>query len=170
MISYKLLLFALIIASTCGVMLFAAIDDAGYPAIPLPGYDTVSITFRTSENGDVSLTAYHANTLVKKFMGLGNQTSLPRDKGMVFTFDSVDSRTVGMRWMEFPIDIIFVSDDGVVNTVVTLSEPQSLVESSVLYETVECEAKYIIEVNAGWTKENNITHGTEVHIDDSVSV
>lgn len=125
---------------------------------------TVTVTFHTRT--PVTLSVYCADTLWKKIVGLGNMDSLPTDKGLLFEFSSGGPHTIGMRLMNFPIDVIFISDSGTVTDVTTLTAPDSKLLSVLFHDTVEQHGKYVIEVNAGWADNYDITPGTDVSIPD----
>lgn len=94
--------------------------------------------------------------------GLSGRQSLEKDKGMLFVYDEPGRYTFWMKGMKFPLDLIWIRDDKVVDfdlNVPIVKNGQKLPEYMPLNEV-----NYVLEVNAGFVKEHGIKQGDEVKI------
>ena len=92
--------------------------------------------------------------------GLMFRESLPSDRGMLFVFDDEKPRTFWMKNTLIPLDMIFMDGN---MTVVHVAEAYPC-------EVDPCEtyssppAMYVLEVNKGLSKENNIVIGSRAYL------
>lgn len=93
-----------------------------------------------------------------KKLGLMFRQYLNMDEGMLFTFKYGDN-SVWMKNTYIPLDVIFLDHDYNVIGFVEDTVPLSL-------ETVKINKKsnYIIEVNAGWIRKNNLKIGNKMNL------
>lgn len=89
----------------------------------------------------------------EKIKGLMYREYLPQNTGMLFIFDSEDSRSFWMKNTQIPLDIAFIGEDLIIKKIDQL-DPVN--DRSVEY------AKYVLEVNMGWFSRNGITEGAKV--------
>ena len=102
-----------------------------------------------------------------RIRGLMFQEELPYDQGMLFVFDKPDNRSMWMLNMQFPIDIIWFDVSGDV-THIEKNVPPCLTT----IEVVTCRengvsgdnAKYVLEVTAGFVDNFNITENSKMEI------
>ncbi len=117
------------------------------PALP-------SVVFHAVK-GDVSVSVEIADSPEEWGRGLMFRESL--DGGMLFVFPDEKERVFWMKNTKIPLDIIFISSDMRVVSIVTAvpctEDPCSTYPSKV-------PAKYVVEVNAGFADKNGITEGT----------
>lgn len=102
-----------------------------------------------------------ANDDYKRFYGLMFRDKLEDNKGMLFIFDNEDKHSFWMKNMKFSLDIIWINKN---NKIVDI-------KNNVLPCNKNCDslvpkdsAKYVFEVNAGFTDKNNINIGDKVKI------
>jgi uncharacterized membrane protein (UPF0127 family) len=98
-----------------------------------------------------------ARTTEQRITGLMYRRAMPRNQGMLFTFDTDQ---VVMMWMKntyIPLDMIFLDRAGVVTSVVTDAVPfsEAIISSGRISAAV-------IEVNAGVARELGVTEGAVV--------
>lgn len=86
-------------------------------------------------------------------LGLSGRDSLPEGEGMLFVFPDSAEHFFWMKDMKFSIDIIWISEDGQVVYVKENATPESF---PAVFRP-ERNAKYVLEVNAGFAKKNKIT-------------
>jgi uncharacterized membrane protein (UPF0127 family) len=87
--------------------------------------------------------------------------SLDINSGMLFIFDEVAEQSFHMRETKIPLDIAFITEEGIIESIKKL-EPFD--ESSVASNgDVLCA----LEVNRGWFAENNVEVGDEIDIDEA---
>ena len=83
-------------------------------------------------------------------LGLSFRTHLSSNRGMIFVFPDETNRIFHMRNMKFPLDIIFIGADKRVKWIIENAQPNN--ERLVSLRP----SKYVLEVNAGDVKKNNI--------------
>ena len=99
--------------------------------------------------------------------GLMFHDELPFDQGMLFVFDQPGIRPMWMLSMQFSLDIIWFDEDLHV-TAIEKNVPPCLT----VIEVVTCRengvsgnnAKYVLEVNAGFVDEFNITENSRLKL------
>ncbi len=79
---------------------------------------------------------------------------------MLFVFDKPDIYSFWMKDMLFPIDMIWISEDGKVVYIERDARPESYPNSFI----PDAPAKYVLEVNAGFSEKNNLKVGDKVEI------
>lgn len=94
--------------------------------------------------------------------GLGGRDNLESDNGMLFIFSRSDYYAFWMKDMRFPIDIIWIQDDAVVDISKNVPAEQGVsLEKLKLYQPRQ-KANRVLELNAGFTDKNNIKIGDKV--------
>ena len=86
--------------------------------------------------------------------------SLDVNSGMLFIFDEVAQQSFHMTETRIPLDIAFIREDGIIDSIKPL-EPFD--ESPV---TSDGEVLCALEVNRGWFAENNVEIGDEIDIEE----
>jgi uncharacterized membrane protein (UPF0127 family) len=82
---------------------------------------------------------------------------MPESAGMLFIFPQEEVRSFWMKNTYIPLDIIFVDASREIVTIQSNTQPLST-EPVPSYKP----AKYVIEVNAGFTSKHNIKEGDRV--------
>jgi uncharacterized membrane protein (UPF0127 family) len=82
---------------------------------------------------------------------------------MLFVFDREGERTFVMRDMDFPLDIIFIGADGRITQIHHAPVPPPNTSEGEL-TPYRGQAKWVLEVQRGYTEQNNITTGNLVEI------
>ena len=88
--------------------------------------------------------------------GLMFRESLDKDTGMLFVFDEVGEKSFHMRNTTIPLDIAFINEEGIIESI---KELKPLDET---YVYSDAEVLYALEVNRGWFEENNIKVGDSI--------
>ena len=91
--------------------------------------------------------------------GLMFRESLDTDSGMLFVFDNIAQQSFHMTETRIPLDIAFIREDGVIESIKQL-EPNNPVP---VYSEGAIETA--IEVNRGWFAENNVEVGDQLEIE-----
>lgn len=102
---------------------------------------------------DADLYVELADTPGKRAQGLSGRKELKENRGMLFVLDKPDIYSFWMKDMNFPIDIIWIGEDLKIVDITRNAKPESYPKTF----QPKKPAKYVIEVNAGWTLKNNIT-------------
>jgi len=108
--------------------------------------------------GEAILTIEVADSPQERMQGLSGRKSLAQDEGLIFLFEDPLVSSFWMKDMLFPIDIIWISGEG---TVVGFEEE---VDPSTFPKTFSPKepVKYVLEVNSGWVRANNVQVGDAV--------
>lgn len=104
-----------------------------------------------------------AKTNEEKQKGLSGRNSLAKDSGMLFVFGKKEPYAFWMRDMKFPIDIIWIDGNKIVDYVENApaaSSGQS--PSNLTVYKPEAPADYVLEVNANEISKNKIKRGDTV--------
>ena len=111
--------------------------------------------------GTVNILAEIPNTPALYHKGLGKRDSLAEFEGMLFIFPEADVHVFHMKDMRFPIDIIWIRS----NIIVDISKNVP-VPAGVYLPTYSPGAKadMVLEVTANFTDRHNIHRGDKVEI------
>ena len=93
--------------------------------------------------------------------GLMYVESLPQDRGMLFVFPDEAERSFWIRNTLIPLDMIFVDADGVITNITKSAQPCK----AILCESYYGRAKYVLEVNGGFSDASGIRIGDTVEMD-----
>lgn len=98
----------------------------------------------------------------ERALGLMFRHSLKEDSGMLFIFEVEDYQSFWMKNCFFPLDIIFLDKNG---KIVDIKENFLPCQEDPCpsYQSRE-KAKYVLEVNAGFSKKNNIKIGQKLKL------
>ena len=93
-------------------------------------------------------------------MGLMFRPSLPRDRGMLFLFESSDFHGIWMKNCRFPIDILWLDEE---RKIVHVAEavPPCKAEPCPVYNPLR-RAAYVVELNAGQARREKAVVGATV--------
>jgi uncharacterized membrane protein (UPF0127 family) len=83
------------------------------------------------------------------------------DEGMLFVFERPERHSFWMHNTCLPLDMLFIDEDG---TVVGIEENTPTMNDSTF--GVPCPSKYVLEVNAGWTRRHGVVAGARAIIED----
>ncbi len=116
---------------------------------------------RTVEIGDTILDVEIADDNDKITQGLMFRDPLQPNRGMLFVFNDTRQWQFWTMNMKFSIDMVWLDADGKVVYIVENAEPciDAAHASSCTFSPDE-PASYVLEVNAGFVQEHNITEGS----------
>jgi uncharacterized membrane protein (UPF0127 family) len=109
---------------------------------------------------DVVIQIEIADTPSTRSAGLQGRVGLEKDKGMLFVFPEETLLKFWMKKTLIPLDIIYVSDDYKIIDIIPDAQPCTEPPCTIYPSTGKC--RYALEVNAGFTKINNIKVGDKV--------
>ncbi len=104
-----------------------------------------------------------AKTPKQQELGLDIYDKLPQDRGMIFPFSYPDYYAFWMHGMKFPIDIIYINNDKIVDIFPNLPYPKNINEQPVTVTPSE-KANYVLEINAGLSQKYHFKKGDVVEI------
>ena len=116
--------------------------------------------------GQKTVNVYYADTDEERSVGLSRFDSLGTNDGMLFTFDQENLKPpFWMKDMKFPIDIIWINDNKIIQIDKDVQPAQEgIPESELTLYLPEEPVDYVLEVNAGHTEQNGINVGDKVEI------
>ncbi|MGZ4903619.1 MAG: DUF192 domain-containing protein [Halobacteriota archaeon] len=112
--------------------------------------------------GTATVDAEAADTPLKQEIGLMNRTGLGPNAGMLFLLPYAEPQGMWMKNMQFPIDIVFITEDLHVLQVYT-EVPPCVAEPCPTYVS-DAPVLYVLEVNAGFCARHEIVSGAPVII------
>jgi uncharacterized membrane protein (UPF0127 family) len=119
-----------------------------------------SKSLKAEVNGHVFF-LYLAQTPQEQEIGLARFNKIEKNQGMLFIYQDSDYYSFWMKGMKFPIDIIFINKDRVVD--IFQNVPVVKDNNFPTYKPRE-KADKILEINAGLTNKYGIKTGTKVRL------
>lgn len=109
-----------------------------------------------------------ADTPAKRSKGLSGRDSLASDAGMLFIFPEVKKPRFWMKGMKFPLDLIFIQEGRVVDSLAHVPPPvpHQKDEDLPFYQPV-VPIDMVLEVNSGFIETHNIKVGDRVFLIES---
>lgn len=127
------------------------------------GNNNSEVSKATAKVGNKTYKLILAKTDSEKVKGLSERDSLPKDQGMLFIFKDKAEYGFWMKNMKFPIDILYISDNKIVEIVENAPAPDKNTSPSNLPVYKPAEAvNYVLELNANEVKENKVKKGESV--------
>jgi uncharacterized membrane protein (UPF0127 family) len=123
-----------------------------------PALRTGKVTFPDPKAGTIAVEIAEKDQ--DRQRGLMYRTSMPDDHGMIFWFEEKSNHSFWMHNTCIPLDMLYIDDDGLIVGI----EENTPTLSDDTFE-VGCESKYVLEVNAGWTRAHGVTAGQKVNIE-----
>jgi len=111
----------------------------------------------------VKILAEIAITPEEKARGLSKRKFLPKDRGLLFIFENETIPSFWMKEMLFPIDIIWIKGGKIIGFEENL-EPEASGTEFKIYSP-KTTIDMVLEVNAGFVKENNIKIGDMIRVE-----
>src|SRR3989344_1994672 len=94
-------------------------------------------------------------------IGLSETKELQQDQGMIFLFDKPDYYSFWMKNMKFPIDIIYIKTDTIVEIKNNAQPPKDNKERPIIYTPVGPSDK-VLEIQAGLSEKYKFKNGDKV--------
>jgi len=110
--------------------------------------------------GEVTVDASVADDQASRIVGLSKTPFLPPGVIKLFAFGSTGNHSIWMKDMSYALDIIWVTEEGNIVHIEENVSPDSFPESF----SSPIPAWYVVEANAGFVTENNITLEDEMHL------
>jgi len=113
-----------------------------------------------TETKNIDINIEIAKTQEQKAQGLMNREFLAKNSGMLFLQKEEQNISLWMKNTLIPLDIIFINKDNKIIDILRNLQPCKK-NPCQTYSSKE-KAKYILELNAGFTENNNINIGNQV--------
>ena len=141
-------------AIAAALLLFFMFSQTALPSEGLTLHPTQTISFAAT-----TLHVAIADTEASREQGLSGITSLAMDEGMLFIFPKDGMYSFWMKDMLFSIDMLWISFDGLVVSIVPSASPATYPHAF----TPSTLARYVLEVPAGFAAEHKIGVGSKLH-------
>ncbi|OGE83271.1 MAG: hypothetical protein A3B10_01315 [Candidatus Doudnabacteria bacterium RIFCSPLOWO2_01_FULL_44_21] len=103
-----------------------------------------------------------ADSVAEQVAGLSGRTGLSDDQGMWFVFDQSDRYIFWMKGMKFPIDIVWVKANKIVEIDQNIDPQIGAADTDLrLYQPVE-PVDRVLELPAGWSGRHGLKIGDSV--------
>lgn len=112
---------------------------------------------------DRTIIADLAVTGVDRQQGLSGRSALGEDEGLFFVFTHDSRHKFWMKEMNFPIDIIWLDRNLKVVGIKENALPESYPDE--VFEPQYGDARYVLEVNAGFVEQEGIAANTQFEIE-----
>lgn len=144
------------------VLLIVLAYQFGALALITGSEEEATVTITDSEGETLaSVESEVADTPPERYTGLSDHESLGENEGMLFVFERESTQSFVMRDMAFPIDIIFISENGEITTI----HEAPVEEDDSDLTSYRGEAQWVLEVNYGYAAEHGISEGDRVEIE-----
>ena len=98
-----------------------------------------------------------ADEEAERMRGLMDRISMPENAGMLFIFEEEEQRSFWMKNTYLSLDIIFINSKKEIVSIQTYTTPKTTTGIP-----SELPAKYVLEVNAGFTDKYGISAGDKI--------
>ncbi len=109
-----------------------------------------------------ALTVEVANTKASRELGLSGRNGMRDDEGLLFVFETPGRYGFWMKDMSFPLDIIWINQNGIVVSIERNVAPESYPKHFIN----QADATYVLEVNAGMAEKFGLYLGSKVKMTD----
>lgn len=110
------------------------------------------------------ITVWVAKTPSHLYKGLGGKDNLQENQGMLLVFGKMGKHSIVMRDMEFPIDIIWLSNGKIVDIAPNVPIEPEVSEEKLIRYYPRKEANAVLELPAGWAERNQLKIGEGLKI------
>jgi len=121
---------------------------------------TTTLPTKQIQAGSTTVTAELATTEAEREQGLGGRASLAEGSGMLFVFAEDGDWGIWMKDMQFPIDILFISENGSVVSVDANVSPDTYPEA--FYPPLA--VRYVLELPAGFAAAHGIVPDSKFNL------
>lgn len=158
LVIFFLVIFLILSISSLRSYLFKPKENPNFKIIKIENKKIININ-------ELVLYVDIAKTQQEKAKGLSGRNGLKDNEGMLFLFEKKQIPSFWMKGMLFPIDIIWISDNLVVDIDKDIPNPNSKVDEKdlILYSPNE-PVNYVLEVKAGLSDRYNIKVGDKVDL------
>jgi uncharacterized membrane protein (UPF0127 family) len=105
-----------------------------------------------------------ANTPASRELGLSGRKKMTDSEGFLYVFDKPGRYGFWMKDMTFPLDIVWINQNGVVVDIERDITPETYREKKTFIN--QSEASYVLEVNAGMAEKFGLYLGSKIKITD----
>ena len=136
-----------------------SVSSVSKASIPFRKDGTLSI-LNAKSNSPIMLDIEIADDENERMRGLMDRLELPENAGMLFIFDGDEPRSFWMKNTYISLDIIYINSKKEIVSIQKYTQPKTTTSIP-----SEAPAKYVLEVNAGFTDKYGIGPGDRIVID-----
>ena len=142
-------------------LLFIVIFILSYPGLKLWQLRLPQAEIELKEQ---KITVWVAKTPARLYKGLSGKENLAGNRGMLLVFGKMGKHGIVMRDMEFPIDIIWLSNGEVVDIAPNVPIEPGVSEEKLTRYYPRKEANAVLELSAGWSEKNEVKIGEKIKV------
>ncbi len=105
-----------------------------------------------------------AKTVAERTLGLSGRTEIAIDQGMLFYFDSPGKPSFWMKDMKFPIDIVWILNDEVVDITAEVPIEENVATGNLKSYLPKSEVNRVLELKSGWSSKHDLKVGDKVKL------
>ncbi len=139
------------------VIILAVAKFRGVPFFPNVGSSTVEIS---NQKFNVEI----ADNDNERQKGLSKRNDLDEKRGMLFIFERKDKYSFWMKDVKFPLDIIFIDDNKIVDIYKNVPAQEGKENTVLPTYTSRTPANYVLEINGGLADKNGFKIGDTITI------
>jgi uncharacterized membrane protein (UPF0127 family) len=162
----KLFLLILLFTAAAGCVNETALPNAA-PISPPVSYAASANQTNYShllQIGNKKLEVEVATSTAAMEQGLSDRRSMANNQGMLFDFGTLSQDTAfWMKEMDFGLDFVWINDNQIVGITPDVPPPLNSSTTLPLYYPPS-PVNWVLEVNSGWDKANNITVGDQAEL------
>lgn len=143
------------------------IKNSGKPGVTVKTQTKSLKIVDLSGNTKAVLDVEIADTNEKRNKGLGYRASLATNSGMLFIHDNPKKYTYWMKGMQFPIDIIWILNDEIIDILPNIPPPiTGQTDDTLERYSSTSDINRVLETNALFVQTNNIQKGDRIKIEN----
>ncbi len=105
-----------------------------------------------------------AETTKDQEIGLSGRDSIEENQGMLFLFQVPEFETFWMKGMHFPIDIIWIKGDEIVDITADAQPEPGVQPDNLKTYTSKSPSDRVLELKSGWAARNGLKKGDKIEI------
>lgn len=141
-------LWPILLLVGAGFLLYWIWGHRADTSIEIPSLPSINEEVSTLKVNDVLFEIEVADTYKTRQKGLMHRSSLGKNKGMFFIFSESKAYDFWMPNVNFPLDIVWISEDMKVVDIKTVPPCMEVETKNCPFYTPDGKAKYVLEVNA----------------------
>ncbi len=114
--------------------------------------------------GGTTLRVLVADTVQHRYHGWSERKNMGKYDGMIFVFPDVGQHTMVMRNMEFPLDIVWLNNDIIVEIAPEVQPEPGKTEGLLTPYFSRGDSDAVLELKSGFVKEHNVKIGDKVTV------
>ncbi|HYC79431.1 MAG TPA: DUF192 domain-containing protein [Candidatus Binatia bacterium] len=111
-----------------------------------------------------SISFEHADTPDKQIRGLSNRDTIEENQGMLFTFSVPSLPVFWMKDMRFPIDIVWLKGDEIVDITKNAMPEPGVSDDRLRTYSPKKPADQVLELKTGWADRNGLKIGDKIEV------